>query len=184
MGRKAALVALGLWLAAGMVAGGLLLLRHAPYRVPEVDDVHLRALTSELAPGTFGVAHIMYRSCACSSRTLTHLLERGAIPGVDELVLLVDDDGASDPDDQRLVAAGFRVTAITPLTLKERFAIHAAPVLVVARPDHSVAYIGGYNRHKQEARYADVSIIGDVVHATEAAPLPVFGCATTAALER
>ena len=184
MHRKAALVALGLWLVAGIVAGGMLLLRHAPYRVPEADDVHLRALTGELAPGKLGVAHIMYRSCPCSARTITHLLERGAIPGVDELVLIVDDEGASDPDDQRLVTAGFRVTPITPLTLKERFAIHAAPVLVVARPDHSVAYIGGYNRHKQEPRYADVSIIQDVAQATDTSALPVFGCATTAALER
>jgi hypothetical protein len=184
MRRKAALVALGIWLAIGIIAGGLLLLRHAAYRVPEADDAHLQALTSKLAPNKFGVAHIMYRSCACSSRTITHLLERGALPSIDELVVIVDDDGTSAPDDQLLVAAGFRVQTITPLILKERFGIHAAPVLVVARPDHSVAYIGGYNRHKQEPRYADVAIVDDVIHTTETSALPVFGCATSAALER
>lgn len=186
MRRKVAVVALVVWLAAGIVAGGLLLLRHAAYRVPEATDAHLRAaLTGQFAPNQVGVAHVMYRSCACSGKTISHLLERRAIAGVDELVLIVDDDGASAPDDQDLVAAGFRVQTITPIVLKERYDIHAAPVLIVVRPDHDVAYIGGYNRHKQEPRYADVAIIRDVLDRVAATdPLPVFGCATTATLER
>lgn len=185
MRRKAALIALVVWLGAGILAGGLLLLRHAAFRVPEASDAQLRAaLAAELAGGRYGAAHVMYRSCACSARTITHLLERRATPGVDELVLMVDDEGASDPADQRLVAAGYRVKTITPRVLKERFHIHAAPVLIVTRPDQSIAYVGGYNRHKQEPRYADVAIIRDAGAADVTAPLPVFGCATTAVLGR
>ncbi len=128
------------------------------------------------------MVHVMYRECPCSTRTVAHLLRRGAVFGIDELVLAVDDTGAAGPDDERLRAAGFRVEVITPKTLHETFDIEAAPMLVVAKPDGEIAYVGGYNRRKQEPKYMDVAIVRDAMREAAISPLPVFGCATSARL--
>ena len=45
------------------------------------------------------------------------------------------DASAAGSDDQRLRDAGFRVQVITPRALHQRYAIEAAPVLIVAKPD-------------------------------------------------
>lgn len=128
------------------------------------------------------MVHVMYRACPCSVRTLAHLVERRAVLGIDELVLLVDDDPAPGEVEQPLRAAGFRVAGITPRGLAETYGIEAAPVLVVVKPDGGLAYVGGYNRRKQEPRYMDVAIARDAMQAAEPSPLPVFGCATSARL--
>jgi hypothetical protein len=128
------------------------------------------------------MVHVMYRACPCSTRTLEHLLRRGAVLGIDELVLAVDDTGTAGSDDQRLRAAGFRVEVITPRTLHETFDIEAAPMLVVVKPDGELAYVGGYNRRKQEPKYMDVAIVRDAMQDAAVSPLPVFGCATSARL--
>jgi hypothetical protein len=70
---------------------------------------------------------------------------------------------------------------ISPRALREGWGIEAAPVLVVAKPDGSLAYVGGYNRRKQEPRFMDVAIVRDAMQEA-VSPLPVFGCATSARL--
>ena len=134
--RKLATVVLALWLGAGTVVGGVLLLRHAALRVPSSDNDALHAAVAGQLPrtGRWGMVHVMYRACTCSAKTIAYLTERRAVPGIDELVLVVDDHGTTDPNDRRLRDAGFRVDVITPRALRETFAIEAAPVLVVAAP--------------------------------------------------
>ncbi|MGE0404506.1 MAG: hypothetical protein AB7T06_47795 [Kofleriaceae bacterium] len=180
MSRKLALIVLAVWLAAGTVAGGVLLLRHAALRVPASTSATLRTAVSRALPpsGRWGMVHVMYRECTCSTKTIVHLIGRRALPGIDELVLVVDDGGVSSPEDQRLRDAGFGVGVITPSVLRDTYAITAAPVLVVARPDRELAYVGGYNRHKQEPRFMDVAIVRDAMHDATVSPLPVFGCLT------
>jgi hypothetical protein len=128
------------------------------------------------------MVHVMYRACACSARTIAHLVQRRAVFGVDELVLVIDDAGAGAADDQRLRDAGFRVDVITPRGLRETYAIEAAPVLIVAKPDGELAYVGGYNRRKQEPTFMDVAIVRDAMQEAAVSPLPVYGCATSARL--
>ena len=134
--------------------------------------------------GRWRVVHIMYRSCPCSRRTIEHLITSPRPAGLDELVLMVDDEGHPGSDDARLRAVGFRVEVITPAVLHDRFHVEAAPVLVVARPDHELAYVGGYNRSKQNPAYEDVAIIDAAGQRDAPAPLPVFGCATSDRLAR
>jgi len=55
-------------------------------------------------------------------------------------------------------------------------------VLVVMGPDGELAYVGGYNRHKQSAAYEDVAIIDELRTGRSVSTLPVFGCATSARL--
>lgn len=185
MSRKVAIVALVLWLGAGTVVGGVLLLRHAALSVPATSNATLQSAIAAALPraaGRWGMVHVMYRSCACSTKTIAHLIQRRAVPGIDELVVLVDDAGQSVADDDRIRDAGYRISVITPSTLRETYAIEAAPVLVVVRSDGSLAYVGGYNRRKQEPRFMDVAIVRDAMEKAAVASLPVFGCATSARL--
>jgi hypothetical protein len=99
-------------------------------------------------------------------------------------VVVVDDDGLSGPEDERLRKAGFGVIVITPTSLRERYHLEAAPVLVVMSPDDEIVYIGGYNRHKQSAAYEDIAIVAELRARETPTTLPVFGCATSARLSR
>lgn len=173
-----------LWLVGGSALGGILLIKHMiALPTPAAGDVALReALAETTRPGRWREVHIMYRSCNCSRRTIKHLLESPRDPEVDQLVVMVDDAGAAGDEDAKLRAAGFAVTLIDPEQLRTRYHVEAAPVLVVLSPDNELVYVGGYNRHKQSQAYEDREILAELRSHHAAAPLPVFGCATSARL--
>jgi hypothetical protein len=182
--RIAVAVALALWLAGGIALGGILLLKHTvPLPVPAQDDAVLRdAIAALPGPGDrWRAVHVMYRSCPCSQRTITHLLDDARPADLDEHVVMIDDDGLAGPEDARL-RARFHVEVVTPARFHAVFGAEAAPLFVVARPGGELAYVGGYNRHKQSARYEDASIIADLRRDGASAALPVYGCATSARL--
>jgi len=97
---------------------------------------------------------------------------------------MIDDHGRPGPEDDRLRAAGFAVVVLTPMQLQTELHLEAAPVLVVMSARGELAYVGGYNRHKQSAAYEDTAIIADLRADRIAPELPVFGCATSARLAR
>lgn len=185
MRRKLALLALAAWLVGGTALGGLLLARHlVALPVPDRADPALAAAIREALPPSgrrLRAIHVLYRDCACSRRTIAHLIERRALAGVDELVLAIDDAGRAGPADAALRAAGFAVRVVTPTELRARLGLEAAPVLIVARPDGELAYVGGYNRHKQ-TRSEDVELLAELGRGADAPALPVFGCPTSARL--
>jgi len=174
------------WIAAGVVVGGLLLVSHLiALPAPPVTDVRLHDAIATLPSaraGAWRAVHVMYRSCPCSQRTIAYLRTAPRPAALDELVVMVDDDGAPGAEDVALRVAGFPVEVITPRALHDRFGIEGVPLLVIARPDHTLAYVGGYSRHKQSAAYEDLAIVADLRAAEARAPLPVFGCATSARL--
>lgn len=184
--RKLAAIGVVVWLIGGTALGGILLIRHlVALPTPEPTDTVLRdALRLGLPDAGWRAFHFMYRSCPCSRRTIDHLVKSPRPDGIRELVVVVDDDGAPGPEDDRLRKAGFAVAVITPDTLRTRYHLEAAPVLVVMSPDDSVVYVGGYNRHKQSAAYEDLAIVADLRASHASQPLPVFGCATSARLSR
>ncbi len=152
---------------------------------PAVTDMRLRDAVAAIHPdhaATWRAVHVMYRRCPCSQRTITHLRAAPRPADLDEVVVMVDDDGAPGPEDGTLRAAGFDVRVITPAALHAELDLEAAPVLVIARPDHELAYVGGYNRHKQSAAYEDLAILADLRADAPRASLPVFGCAVSARL--
>lgn len=181
---RLALVLLVAWLAGSIALGGLLLAAHAPLPVPSASDARTHAAFAELLQGRQGwrVVHVLYRSCACSQRTLEHLRASRRHADVHELVLLVDDEAAPSPGDQQLRARGLEVVVIDRETLVRRFGLEAAPVLIVLRPDDNVAYLGGYTRSKQGPVFEQERILAALRAEKPAAPLPVFGCATSARL--
>lgn len=183
MGRLA-LLSLGLWLVGALALGALLLAPHSPLPVPAASDEHMRAAFDALLHKLTGwrAIHVMYRACACSQRTIHHLRSSVRPVGVREVVLMVDDQEASDPDDEELRRRGFEVVVTSREALSQRFGLEAAPVLVVLRPDGSLAYLGGYTRSKQGPVFQDVQIIAGLLAAVPSSTLPVFGCATSARL--
>ena len=173
-----------LWLVGGSALGGILLIKHMiALPTPALGDPTLRdILAATTRPGRWREVHFMYQSCNCSRRTIKHLLETPRDPEVDQVVVMVDDDGAPGAEDAPLRAGGFPVTLIKPEELRTRYHVEAAPVLVVITPEDELAYIGGYNRHKQSLAYEDREILAELRAHRAAAPLPVFGCATSARL--
>lgn len=175
---------LGLWVVVAVVVGGLLLAPHLiALPMPTTADTAFRnAIAARLRTAMWGAVHVMYRSCACSRRTVAHLTARRRSADLDELVFMVDDAGEAGPEDAVLRAAGFRVEVITPAALRDELHVEAAPLLAIARPNHELAYVGGYNRHKQSAAYEDLTIIAELRASRDRASLPIFGCATNTRL--
>ncbi len=184
--RRIAVIGLAIWAGLGVLVGGLLLVQHLiALPAPPVSDARLRDAVASLRtdhPSWWRAVHIMYRSCPCSQRTIAHLRATPRPMELDEIVVMVDDDGANGPEDALLRTSGFQVEVITPRVLREGFSVEAAPLLVLARPDHTLTYVGGYSRHKQSAAYEDLAIVTDSRGNAERSPLPVFGCATSAKL--
>jgi hypothetical protein len=144
----------------------------------------VRALAARTLPeerGRFTVTHVLYSECRCSQRIVSHLIERGARQDVSESSLLV---GPSELLIAPLQAAGYRVETVQPSELKSRYAIEAAPLLIVADPSHAIRYLGGYTERKQALDMHDQRIITGVLAGEDAQELPLFGCAVSRALQK
>jgi hypothetical protein len=143
-----------------------------------------RALTERSSPAERGrvtVTHVLYAQCQCSRSIVEHLVARRARRDVGESSILV---GPADEFAARLRPAGYRVEVVTARELKARYAIEAAPLLIVADAAHSIRYIGGYTVHKQSADIRDVAIIDAVLAGQAAQELPLLGCAVSRALQK
>lgn len=127
------------------------------------------------------VFHFLDSKCRCSRRVVDGLVSRRPMSGVVEHVVLVDDDGGLRG---RLETAGFVVTAVGAKELESRFAVRGAPVLVVVDRNDAVLYEGGYTDRKQAFALEDRRIVREALEGHAPAPLPVFGCAVSAKLDR
>ena len=178
--------ALALWACVAFLVTGslasahLYTLPHPPKVKPElVQALSAHRLASER--GRYTVNHVLYAACRCSQRIVDHLSARRARSDVRESVLLVGSDQALVA---RLTRAGYRVDVLSPRQLREHFAIESAPLLIIAQPDERIAYLGGYTDHKQSLPIRDSELIDTVLHGGAVIELPLFGCATSRALQR
>lgn len=98
---------LGLWVVLAVIGGGLLLAPHlVALPMPTKADTALRdAIAARLRTATWGAVHVMYRSCACSRRTVAHLTSRRRSADLQELVFMVDDAGEAGPTTRRELGA-------------------------------------------------------------------------------
>ncbi len=176
MGRWGYQGALVVW---GLVSTGLavaLLARHElALPAPHAEAPTLKTgIASLVHPGAWSTLHVLYGPCRCSQRIVDHLALRGPRTDIEEQVLLSNDEGGALK--RRLVAAGFAVIDTSPEELRDRFAIEAAPMLLVIRPDGRVGYVGGYTRQKQGLQIEDVSIQDELLREERPEELPVAGC--------
>lgn len=124
--------------------------------------------------------HFLYGECPCSRKTLDHVLQRPPVDGVRETIVLVDADSAVRA---RALAAGYGVVEVTPQELKQRFAVEAAPLLIVTESTGRIVYSGGYTSRKQGLNFQDVSILQAAKKGLVADELPLFGCAVSRGLK-
>lgn len=133
-------------------AAGSMPERRSPMLVPKTNHEALRARVYDLFPrgeGRWGAVHVVDRSCSLSRGVIAHLIDRRASAEVDELVIVVARDGATTREDVELVHAGYRVRVVTSEGWKgesERGSSIATPSMIVARPDGTLAYVGGHRR--------------------------------------
>ena len=182
--RRGVAITLGVWavVVAGVCASSMV--GHVvPLPVSEQVRVGPGIAALKASIGANGVVafHFLDAKCRCSRRVVDGLVSRRPMDGVLEHVVLVDDDGALRG---RLTASGFVVTAVTSAELERRFAVRGAPVLVVTNQEDKVLYEGGYTDRKQAFVLEDKRIIRQAAEGRAPSPLPVFGCAVAAKLNR
>ncbi len=182
--RRTGPSALGLWFVAMLVVGASLLARHAialPMAPAAELDTAVATLRSEGDAGRWLAVHVLYAECRCSQRIAERLLSSIRPSDVVEQVLLV---GRDEDLERRLASRGFRVFTIDEDELARRFHIQAAPLFLVAAPNGSVRYAGGYTKTKQGLDLLDRDILAVVRAGRAVEPLPVLGCAVSRALKQ
>jgi hypothetical protein len=183
LGWQAALA--GWFIVVGLVSASLLARHVVPLPRPVQLEVLRAALAAHrpagaVAPGALGVVHVLYAECRCSRLVAEHLASKPRPPGVTEHVVLV---GRDDGLVRALASRGFSTEVISVEQLAA-WGIEAAPILVVLAPSGEVRYAGGYTAHKQALFPRDREIVASLRAGTDVAPLPIFGCAVSAELER
>ena len=138
-----------MWLIAVVLTGATLESFHQPFREPDVQQ--LGALLGKEPVGSWRMLHILSGACGCSQRVMKHLLDRRALPGILETVVLVEDGTpyleGSDGMLSELEHAGMQVEHMSADFLNASFGLHGVPLLLIAGPDGSVVYSGGYGEH-------------------------------------
>jgi hypothetical protein len=127
------------------------------------------------------LVHVISARCSCTERLFAHLMERGAFPGTGEVVLFVGEDAAKQAAAAR---AGFRFLALSAEDLARRFELEAAPVLLAFDASGRMRYAGGYFSHPSTIFPQDASIHAELAQGATPRPLPVYGCAVSANLQK
>ncbi len=169
--RNALIVA---WALVSIFAGAVLASLHQPFRIPET----VVAKLAGGAPASWRAIHILAADCGCSQRVARHLIERGALDGVYEKVLVVR-SGSQTFDLVALRGRGFHVTEVRD-TEATAYGITGVPLLAYVSPNGSSAYTGGYG----SGGYQDVVIWKQVRSGLSPRALPVLGCAVGRQLQR
>lgn len=173
-----------IWAPAALVVVALLMVNHV-VAMPEPSDVErLQGAVVELLGGRLerrAVVHVIYAGCSCTDGLVAHLDERGPRPDADEVVLYV---GADRERQARLAARGFRVEPLPRSALEQRFALQAAPILVVIEPDGVLTYVGGYYRYPAAVHALDQEVLASLDAGKAPEAFPIFGCAVDPALAR
>jgi hypothetical protein len=132
-------------------------------------------------PGKAFYVHVIYANCSCTQRLFAHLMERARFADANELVLFV----GRDPDKQAAAErAGMIFVSTSPEELAGRHGIEAAPLLVAFDQAGRMRYLGGYYDHPSTIFPRDEKIHAQLAGGARAEPLPVFGCAVSARLQK
>jgi hypothetical protein len=150
---------------------------------PAADEALARSMATLRGPddaGRWMAVHVLDAECKCSRRIVEHLLATDRPKDVSEQVLLVGSDAVLE---SQLASRGFRVTRVEPTELSDRYHLQAVPLLVVAAPDGTIRYAGGYTERKQGPAPRDLEIVADARAGHPIETIPVFGCAVARRLQ-
>jgi hypothetical protein len=147
--------------------------------MPAPSDLEpLAHLLRPLRSGEEAVVHIIPHRCSCTSLLLTHLAERGPLPGLREYIVL----SGPLPDHQQVaIDAGFTVHHATTDELVDA-EVRAGPLLVRIGSSGDLKWVGGYFDGPGLDRPLDVRVLQAVALGRVPESLPLFGCAIDPAL--
>lgn len=168
------------WFAVMVVIGAGLLTKHVvamPRPQAALLTPALQMLRSPNEQNQWLAVHVLYSDCRCSQRVAEHLATTDRPQGWSEIVLWVGDDapptGLPDHFDLRHTSAAQLAS----------YGVEAAPSMILADPNGSIRYSGGYTDRKQGPVIDDLRILR-AVHRSENVPsLPLFGCAVSSRLK-
>lgn len=174
------------WAPVALAIGTTLMATHwRTLPMPAADDARLLGALAQLREDDEAerwlVVHVLYAACRCSRNVVDHLVDAPRPVGLAERILLV---GATPELDAKLASSPIPVVRVRPEELAERYAIEAAPLLLVVDPAGTLRYRGGYSERKQAEALQDVAIIESLRGDGEVAALPLFGCAVSDELRR
>jgi len=129
---------------------------------------------------SFHTFHFLYGSCPCSRRVLSHVVARNPIENANERIVLI---GADKQQQQTAETNGYEVDVVTPQTLKSKYGIESAPLLVITNSQGTILYSGGYTSRKQGLDYQDAGIIATTIRGDGVDNLPLYGCAVSKSLK-
>jgi hypothetical protein len=125
--------------------------------------------------------HVIYGECSCARALFAHLVKRGPFPGAEEVILFV---GAGANQQESARRAGFALVTVSARELASRFGLEAAPVLIAFDLAGRLRYAGGYYAHPATTTPLDERIETQLAGGGDIEPLPVFGCAVSARLQK
>lgn len=178
--QKLAVIILAAWLSISTLILGVLSLNHGiALPSPEQDKLSQIARSlyklSPLADRL--VIHILASDCSCTTSLTRHLLKNGA--NGTELILYVGDDTELKIDAEK---AGYDFISVNNQQLTD-LGLESAPVLALFSQSGELNYLGGYYDHPSASRPLDFQLRADWRAGKFPAPLPIFGCATSARLK-
>ncbi len=182
--RSTSRLGLAVWFALMLVVCSTLLSRHLlALPRPSADAAFARSMASLRGPadeGRWMLVHVLYAECRCSQRIADHLMTTARPTDVREHVLLVGTDADLE---SKLIAHGFLLARVDQSELHDRYHVDAVPLLIVAAPDGSIRYAGGYTPRKQGLDSQDLEILASTRASRVVDALPVFGCAVARRLQ-
>jgi hypothetical protein len=165
---------LTLWAVVVLVVGGVLTSYHQPFLLP---DEKILSLARPSAHNQWQAIHIVSGGCVCSQRVMQHLLGRHPVNDVAEQILVVDGPEPYLPDTdrlfERLQSAGFPLIHLPAKDIPESYGLRGVPLLVIASPQRSIAYLGGYGPRGDQ----DIQILQLIRSGHLPKSLPILGCA-------
>lgn len=176
--------AMAVWFCVMVVVCSVMLAKHLlPLPVPDAAARLGPGLSALRTTPGWAVFHVLAPACRCSGRVLAHLETSVRPAGVEEFVLLV----VSRPEEEHAADAlrgRMNVRVVHPQELAAVHGVEAVPLLVVMRPDASVAYAGGFTSRKQALDVEDLRIISSAMRWNAVESLPLFGCAVSQRLRQ
>ena len=135
---------------------------------------------SSSKPSEFLTYHFLYSDCPCSRRVLKQIANRSSIREANEKVVLV---GEAVEIESTLRQNGFEVEVTSPASLKSKWGVESAPLMVMTDREGTILYSGGYTSRKQGLDYQDEEIINQVISGEHVPGLPLYGCAVSKSLK-
>jgi hypothetical protein len=173
-GQRGVRAVLGIWTVTVVLVGGTLMVQHVVAMPAPTAERVAAGVPAWVDGAPHTVVHVVPDRCSCTHQLLDHLVQRGPLPGLREVVVLSGPLPAREP---AMRQAGFDVQVRSPPELADTAGIRAGPLLVHLDGRGQVDWSGGYYATPALVRPRDLSVLAELARGGLPAPVPVFGCA-------